>query len=391
MTNPLNNLKREAEHIRLSAAEKNAMRARLFGAPAPAPVGSPYFFFNWQFMQTRVLAPLAVVLLVGSGTAYAAEGALPGEVLYPVKIYVNESVKVSLATTPAKEAEVHATLAERRVVEAQELAAEGRLDATTTEALALDIEKHVAVAEAKADEAEETDKGKGRELKARLAATLETGGAILVELGNGTDEGSKQNAGNLAVRAIARADGAANTRTFAKAEAEVDAFAPATALMVADSSGVEGMPEVAADPAEQEAAAELQLKAADALKEAREAYAEVAALLKTRTATWVDKEFSSIEISMSLGAATLGTGDSAGAEQHFTEALRASVRLTKLLEAYQKYNGNRLAPLLGGGDTEPAAGEVEGAETETAEPSKEDDHSGDEDGLHGIVPVKVLR
>ncbi len=107
----MENLKHEAKKIGLTPAEKQAMRLAIF----PAPAASPYFHFNFQFIQTRILAPLAVVFLIGGGTAAAAEGALPGDALYAVKIYVNEEVVQALAQSPVAKAEVHASLAERRV------------------------------------------------------------------------------------------------------------------------------------------------------------------------------------------------------------------------------------------------------------------------------------
>ena len=76
-----------------------------------------------------VPAALALVLIVGVGTSYAAENALPGDVLYPVKIYVNENVQGSLAVSQASKAQWNTQLMTRRLEEAETLTAQDRLTA----------------------------------------------------------------------------------------------------------------------------------------------------------------------------------------------------------------------------------------------------------------------
>ena len=162
----LNNLKQEADKIRLTSAEKSAMRAAVFPMlqseprPQSVGVGSPYFFF---FAPRYLVASFVVlVVLVSSGTVSAAQGALPGDLLYPVKVSINEKVEVALAPTPAAKAEVQARLADRRVEEAQTLAAQGRLDKKTAETLTVDFDEHAAQAVALAgpDEQEVEDASK---------------------------------------------------------------------------------------------------------------------------------------------------------------------------------------------------------------------------------------
>lgn len=120
-------LKAEAARTRLSSAEKRALRLRLAEILSAPPVRSPYQrFFAPHF---AVAYSLLAILIVGSGTAAAAQGSLPGDVLYPIKIHVNESVETALAITPRAKVEVNATIAKRRVEEVQALAAQGTLDA----------------------------------------------------------------------------------------------------------------------------------------------------------------------------------------------------------------------------------------------------------------------
>ena len=149
----LDNMQREAERIRLSSAEKARMREAVFGMPAEElrPRPSPYVRVSFSLPQ-RVFAGVLAIFLVGAGTASAAEGALPGDWLYPVKINVNEQVELALAQGSQQKVAVEALLASRRVQEAQTLAAEGRLDATTTDEIVQNFNAHAEVALALAHE-----------------------------------------------------------------------------------------------------------------------------------------------------------------------------------------------------------------------------------------------
>lgn len=66
---------------------------------------------------------LLLLLLVGGGTGVVAEKALPGDVLYPVKIHVNENIQSALAVTAQGNAEVALKQATRRLEEVEKLKA----------------------------------------------------------------------------------------------------------------------------------------------------------------------------------------------------------------------------------------------------------------------------
>src|SRR5438552_3912642 len=62
----------------------------------------------------------ALIMLASAGTALGAQNALPGDVLYPVKLHVNEKLETALASSPEAKALVSADLAERRLSEADQ-------------------------------------------------------------------------------------------------------------------------------------------------------------------------------------------------------------------------------------------------------------------------------
>ena len=63
----------------------------------------------------RAIASLFILIFVGASTSYAAEMALPGDILYPVKAVVNENVVSALAFSEEAKANRSATLALRRL------------------------------------------------------------------------------------------------------------------------------------------------------------------------------------------------------------------------------------------------------------------------------------
>ena len=134
------------QHLRLSGEERAAMLRALRAAtganfaelPAAADATESVFWRlrvwpTWPDMRQPVTVqtavPIALIFLcvLGGGTAYAAERALPGDLLYPVKIHLNESAREALALSALAEAELQASLAERRAEEAEELAVRGEL------------------------------------------------------------------------------------------------------------------------------------------------------------------------------------------------------------------------------------------------------------------------
>ena len=93
------------------------------------------------FIKNMAIA-LIIVLLVSGGASYAAEGALPGGVLYPIKVGINEEVVAALTFNSESKANWNARIAERRLEEAEELAAGGGLSADARAKIEANFDKH---------------------------------------------------------------------------------------------------------------------------------------------------------------------------------------------------------------------------------------------------------
>ena len=97
-------------------------------------------FYSFIFKPMPII--IAIVLLLGGGTAYAAEHSLPNQILYPVKIHINEEVRGFLALTPQAKADLDAHLAEVRLQEEETLAAQGQLTTSTKAQVEANFKAH---------------------------------------------------------------------------------------------------------------------------------------------------------------------------------------------------------------------------------------------------------
>ena len=117
--------------ITLRSEEKLAMRERLAaqmkasGLIQPAPARTGWSHFEWRL----ALMPLVAVLIIGGTISSAAERALPGQFLYPVKLKVNESLGRLFTGSSPEEVLTHETgLLEKRLEEAERLDSLNKLD-----------------------------------------------------------------------------------------------------------------------------------------------------------------------------------------------------------------------------------------------------------------------
>jgi|GEM_PF-5972602 len=135
---------RQAKEVALSPGERMATKTGLLekmrGPQKSAPFLSRFFGF---YKMTYAAGAFLIAGLAFSGLSYTAEGALPGDFLYPVKINVNERVRDSLATTHPEAAAWQAEKAERRLTEAEKLASVSPLNATVNRALSREFKKNI--------------------------------------------------------------------------------------------------------------------------------------------------------------------------------------------------------------------------------------------------------
>lgn len=140
----------EIKEIKMTALEKKQMFERIMNSKIssfPKPIQSPWFTYTFmaRIQKSRlvyyVFIPL-IIILSGGGVAFASESSLPNSILYPVKTGVVEPIRGILKFSPRNKAQYESSLATKRMIEAETLAGEGKLDKQTEEHLNNLLEKH---------------------------------------------------------------------------------------------------------------------------------------------------------------------------------------------------------------------------------------------------------
>lgn len=134
---------------------------------------SQYWFSTFFASHTHSTPVIAAILIVAvsAGTVAAAETALPGDVLYPIKVHVTEEVRATLAVTPKAKADWAVNRAERRLEEAATLALSGKLDDVTRAELDINLDEHARSAEASRGQlASKDDQSDADEIETNIGA-----------------------------------------------------------------------------------------------------------------------------------------------------------------------------------------------------------------------------
>lgn len=134
------------------------------------PVVGPIIHFIKHPKSFMPALLITFMLLAGGSTSLAAQSTLPGDLLYPIKVDVNEKIVSAFALSDGAQASLQAKLAQERLEEAETLAAAGKLDADLSALLAAHIKSHEAKAEALSEKLEQHGDLK---TSANVRATLE--------------------------------------------------------------------------------------------------------------------------------------------------------------------------------------------------------------------------
>src|SRR5579863_569205 len=139
------NIFRKADAVRLDQQKKEAIHQEVLAFmkknPIALPVAKKAWFWAWK-TPAVVLAGIMVFLLVGGIVSVKADTALPGDLLYPIKIGFNEKVEAALAFSAKAKLNLNIKLAELRLQEAQQLAAENKLTSSNESQISSNFNQH---------------------------------------------------------------------------------------------------------------------------------------------------------------------------------------------------------------------------------------------------------
>lgn len=120
--------------------KKNPINEELLKKQAKSPFYSGFFVLmhNRKYAAGAVFA---IVFILTTGTAFGANSSLPGDILYPVKIF-NENVKMAVSIGTKAKAQVSTERAISRLKEIEELAAKGTLTPEVISQVKIKLEEH---------------------------------------------------------------------------------------------------------------------------------------------------------------------------------------------------------------------------------------------------------
>lgn len=190
----LNKKLKSIKKVCLNDRERSIIKERLVSYILEYPVRIEYrarhifsvenFFSNISLLKLT-LKPMPIFLLLAllagaTGTAVAAEGALPGDPLYGVKVRINEEVRSTFALSMENKAHWESVRAERRLEEMEKLSLRGDLREDVKEKLQERFEKHSERARERINRLQEDGKEKAAAKAALgLEASLAAHGRVL--------------------------------------------------------------------------------------------------------------------------------------------------------------------------------------------------------------------
>lgn len=225
----LEKLKKIGGGIFLSSSRKAEIRDRLVrlieaeAGMGPARHRSEASFWLVLLRPMPALAAVLLVIALGGGTTFAAQAALPGESLYPVKL-LSEGVQGALIVNEEAKIEWETALAERRLEEAARLASAGRLNEELEEQLRARFAAHAKKVKARIAKMESRENffiAAG--LAGRFEASLDAHSRILARIDADNSESNRPSAGlALKSQVAVERDEVENVRSAAEANAEAE-------------------------------------------------------------------------------------------------------------------------------------------------------------------------
>lgn len=130
---------KKGQEIKLDPSDKEKMRSFIISHAEKSKKRQRFYIFS--VLRPVPLALSVLVILGGAGVSFAAEKALPGDILYVVKVEVNEKARGFVAISDENKVKWLAKVAERRIEETETLAKENRLNPEAQEKIEKNFEE----------------------------------------------------------------------------------------------------------------------------------------------------------------------------------------------------------------------------------------------------------
>ena len=198
------NIINSAKTLHLEKEEKDALRFSLAGYmkknPAtanPMPRKNFAYFVSLGSISLMLKKPVlryaslaaVMILFLGGGISYAAGKSLPGDLLYTVKVNVNEKLYALALVSGEAKAEYDVSLAQKRLEETEKIISENKLDPETSAKMQGLINGHVKSAKKRISSlAAKNDGNAAIKVSSELEASFIAHAKILTNLSAGKSQ-----------------------------------------------------------------------------------------------------------------------------------------------------------------------------------------------------------
>lgn len=193
-------LKEEKERINLNLVKfikENPVRNAAFERPLYNIEAKSSFktIMNYLFgkpARNYAFLAIAILLFGGAGISFAAQGSLPGDILYPIKIGFNEKVSEIVLFSNEAKAKYNIQLVQLRLQEAERMALSGKLDSAKTAELKNLLNRHIAGVRSRSGNIKNGNAMNIiADIDSELEASLDAHSRILSEIANAQKEQDK--------------------------------------------------------------------------------------------------------------------------------------------------------------------------------------------------------
>lgn len=359
----LQNLFVDSPHVPLTDTERAHMRALLseYAALKPPPAHSPsrtHALLHALLPRGKNIlaaAAAACCVLASTGVAFAAEGSLPGSLLYGIKVNVVEPIQTAFVFTPQAQATWQETLAMRRLNEAVTLASKGDLSTSTEERLAVRFSTSARAAINGAEAQQAQDPGEAAVLSTAFSGQLAGYQDIFARLG--TEYGDHTRTLISAIQAHETENQSSSALAFGQPTEHAAVMRPAATggivhgpmrpLAVSVGSISSATPPAAPtveSTSTVHVAARMQSAAIDALETASQLITDTESSIGSTTAAQARLRLSAAQDAVQRGDALLREHDAAGAAGAFSSALGISTRIGVLVRAARTLKIDAFSP-----------------------------------------------
>lgn len=205
---------KKAKDIKLSAGERSAIKQSVLNFISKNPISRVSASHNFwsgvnysKFNFAPVMALLFIAIFVGGGISFGAEKALPGDILYPVKLEVNEKIRGWASISEESKADWEVARAERRLSEAEQLVTNGSLDVKARENIEANFEAHAEEVQKKIEKFEQKEDFKAAaEVSAKFEVSLKSHQKTLKRLSTEKNDGNNKEVRPIRIKIKSQTD-----------------------------------------------------------------------------------------------------------------------------------------------------------------------------------------